>query len=251
MKKTLILYALFVNAFAYAQNPSEWRLSKETFKGAGWTGLWEYNYDNNLLKEVRFYQDKKLFSVYKNFKYDAPGNITSYQEIFYDSKTLSEKHYFTYSDNKLIKKEIYRLKNEEERFVMSLTYQWTDKKVTLTRQEKNFAGLMESSIFYLLDDKKNITYIEGNDPNNINNTTLSKFTGYDKMPNPKIFTKFYHDDIDVISSNNPLQSFIGGTTDIYTMKYNSFGLTTSITATTNYENSKAINVSTYMYIKRF
>src|ERR1700755_142664 len=90
----ILLFSQLVNA----QSTSDWKLSKRTYKRPDWTASWEYSYDkNNRLKEVKYFQDKKLFYTSKSFVYDAAGQLTSYEDVYTNKKTFTQRHYMHYT----------------------------------------------------------------------------------------------------------------------------------------------------------
>ena len=249
MKTIFIIIILLFSQLVNAQSTSDWKLSKRFYKGPDWTGSWEYSYDNNnRLKQVKYFQDKKLFYTSKSFVYNATGQLTSYEDVFTNKKTYTQRHYMTYTaDNKLHTRELKELKEGTEKFRRSYTYQWGTDKVTAVKKEMNFAGMMESKRTYTLDKNGNATLItdamKGGTPSNIT------YTGFDSKPNPLLYTTYPYE-ADVLSPNNPLKGDFGASAPtIYTMKYNAAGLPTTITETSNNGPYDIVNGTTYTYVK--
>ncbi len=238
----LLSWALLTNA----QTNSQWKLSTHTWNGAGWTGKWEYKYDSNfLLKQVNYYQDKKLFSTSKNFTHNAAGNITSYEDVYLQGAD-PQKFYFTYNQkNELESKKTIFYKKGKENYTTVSTYIWEQNKVTENKTVTSKYGTSTSTIIYNLDSKKNITSKERKEEYS---SSVDKYVDIDITPNPFVQVDYpYHGE--VISPNN--STFVAGTTSPSTkkIKVNNVGLTVSITETINNGKYNIINTDNYGYIK--
>lgn len=246
MKRITVLFILsFLAQIAVAQNKTAWKLSTHTWNGAGWTGRWEYKYDSNFfLTEVKYYQDKKLFTVSKNFTHNKDGNITSYEDVYLQGAD-PQKFYFTYdSEAKLKTKKTVFFKNQKENYAEEVSYDWADTKVTLSKLVITKKGNSTSTVIYNLDENKNI----------LSRETKSEFSSetqaYKEIgttPNPYIFVDYpYHGEVKSTNNSTPVVS----TTVPSSRKIilNKAGLTERIIETIDNGNYNIVNTDTYTYL---
>ncbi len=247
MKRTIVLFVLLmILQVGFAQYKSEWKLSTHTWNGAGWTGKWEYKYDSSFhLKEVKYFQDKKLFTVSKNFTHNSDGNITSYEDEYLQGAD-PQKFSFAYSaDGKLKTKKIIFYKQKKENYTLEESYEWTDSKVTVTKNVFTKKGNSTSKIIYNLDKNKNITSRENRGEYS---STTDNYKEIDNTPNPACQVDYPYDG-EVKSPNNSTISFSTSAPSTRKVKLNKAGLTESITETINNGTYNIVNVDTYTYVK--
>ena len=246
MKKILLTFVLVAfTLLCYAQKKAEWKLSTHTWSGAGWTGKWEYKYDSNFfLTEVKYYQDKKLFTVSKNFTHNKDGNITSYEDVYLQGAD-PQKFYFTYdSEAKLKTKKTVFFKNQKENYTEEVSYEWAAKKVTLSKLIITKKGNSTSTVIYNLDENKNI----------LSRETKSEFSSENQAykeigttPNPYIFVDYpYHGEVKSTNNSTPVVS----TTLPSSRKIilNKAGLTGRIIETIDNGKYNIVNTDTYTYL---
>ena len=239
----LLCFVLLLNA----QTITKWKLSTHLWNGAGWTGKWEYKYDSSfLLKTVNYYQDKKLFTVSKNFTHNAAGNITSYEDVYLQGAD-PQKFYFTYADNnELTTKKIIHYKQGKQNFTEEFKYTWAKNKVTAIQTVVSKNGISSSTIIYTLDDKKNI--ISKVTKTGTFYTETETFKDIVATPNPYASVDYPYNK-EVVSPNN--STYVSGSTSPSTIKIktNTVGLTTSIAETIDNGPYNIVNTDSFSYIK--
>ena len=246
MKRLPLLLALLIcSAIAYAQNLSNWRLTKKHYKGPDWTETITYNYNTNWqLREVKQVQDNKLVQTLTNFTYSSSGKTSGYQEINHNGGN-PKTYTFLYDDlGRLSSKQVLHFKDGKENFKTITTFTYNENKVFASKEILTKKGNATVISAYTLDDKGDILMFKGdtNSPN-----TYTSYKNYDHLKNPLLFTNSLLDK-EVLSPNNPKEiSFSGASKLDYVIKKNSANLVTAIEEHIDNGAYKIINGSTYTY----